>query len=157
MKIMILSDTHRSKMSMKKIIPIIKEDVDLIIHAGDNFEDSRYLSEETGVDALAVVGNCDFEGGVEDELEFELEGVKFFLTHGHKYGVKYGPHTLAKTKNLDADIIIYGHTHEKYDKFIFNVRVINPGSLSRPRDDAYGSYVIMDIEDGNFTYKFFRV
>lgn len=158
MKIMILSDSHRSKRSMEKIIPIIEEKIDLIIHAGDNFEDSRYLNEKTGVDCIAVTGNCDYERGVEDELEFELEGIKFFLTHGHKYGVKYGPQTLAKeAANLGVDVVIYGHSHEKYDDFIFGVRVINPGSLSQPRDDVYGSYVIMDVHDKSFSYEFFRL
>lgn len=154
MKIIILSDTHGSKKNMDKLVPFIKEKIDLIIHAGDNFKDSIYLKDKTGVSVLSVVGNCDFDNA-EDELDFDINGVKFFLTHGHRYGVKYSRETLAlEAKKRNADIAIYGHTHIKEDSFLCGIRTINPGSLSQPRDSFSGSYVIMDIEGENLTYEF---
>lgn len=154
MKILIVSDTHFGQKNMDKIVPFIKEEIDLIIHAGDNFRDSIYLKEKTGKAVMAVAGNCDYEN-VEEELEFEVDGLKFFLTHGHRYGVKYGLDTLAsKARDIGADIAIFGHTHEKVDAIRGGVRLINPGSLSLPRDGIEKSFVVMDIDEGREEHRF---
>ncbi|WP_101772379.1 metallophosphoesterase family protein [Peptostreptococcus faecalis] len=154
MKIIILSDTHGSKKNMDNLVPMIKSDIDLIIHAGDNFRDSVYLKNMTDVPVLAVVGNCDFENS-EENIEFELEGIKFFLTHGHKYGVKYGLEKIAQEgSRRDVDIVIFGHTHEKEKSIMNGIQLINPGSLRIPRDGIEKSYVIMKLENGIYEYEF---
>ncbi len=33
--------------------------------------------------------------------------------------------------------------------------MINPGSLSLPRDGIKGSYVVMDLENGKYTYSYY--
>ena len=76
MRIGIVSDTHRMENFMNKAIPHLKE-CDLIIHAGDNFSDSKYIHKMTNTDIIAVKGNCDFED-VEDEIAFEVEGKTIF-------------------------------------------------------------------------------
>ena len=73
MKIGILSDTHMIKECIDKTIPYLK-DCDLIIHAGDNFSDSKYIHNMTKVGIMAVKGNCDFDN-VEDELIFDIEEI----------------------------------------------------------------------------------
>ncbi len=87
MRIAVLSDTHRMTSFIDKIVPDLKK-CDLIVHAGDNFIDSKYIHSMTNVSVMAVKGNCDLED-VEDELIFSLEKNKVFLCHGDKYGVKY--------------------------------------------------------------------
>lgn len=154
MKVLILSDTHRAKRSMDRIVQLIKDEIDLIIHAGDNFRDTVYLKDETGKAIIGVAGNCDFEN-VEREIEFECEGVKIFLTHGHSYGVKYGLNNLAReASKRGANIAIFGHTHCKEDRIVHGVQMINPGSLSLPRDERHGSYVVMNIEDGSYDFEY---
>ena len=73
MKIGILSDTHMIKECIDKTIPYLK-DCDLIIHAGDNFSDSKYIHNMTKVGIMAVKGNCNFDN-VEDELIFDIEEI----------------------------------------------------------------------------------
>ena len=110
MKVGVLSDTHRMQKYMDKAIQDLK-DCDLLIHAGDNFLDSKYLHKETNIPIIAVRGNCDFDN-VEDELIFDIEGKNVFLCHGDSYGVKYGLDMLEKkAKEVRADIVIFGHTH----------------------------------------------
>ncbi|WP_304206712.1 metallophosphoesterase family protein, partial [Peptostreptococcus russellii] len=61
MKIAVISDSHRVKRYMDSAIKIIKEEkIELILHAGDNFRDSIYCKEKTGIPVIAVAGNCDF-------------------------------------------------------------------------------------------------
>ncbi len=157
MKVIILSDTHGSKKNMDNIIPTIKESIDLIIHAGDHFKDSVYLSEKSGKPVIAVAGNCDYEN-VEDEVEFEIENVRFFLTHGHRHRVKYDLGILAEyAKEKEADIAVFGHTHIKANEVVSGVQILNPGSLSQPRDGLDGSYVIMEIENCSYSFEYFNV
>lgn len=156
MKVIILSDTHRAKNNMDKLVPYIKENVDMIIHAGDNFRDSVYLSNVCEKPSIAVAGNCDFDN-VEEELIFELEGIKILLTHGHRHRVKYGIEFLVDyAKSKSVNIVIFGHTHKKEDRVIDGIQLINPGSLSLPRDGIDQSYVIMNIKNGvyDFEYRF---
>ena len=106
MKIGISSDTHGIKEYIDKAIFYLK-DCDLIIHAGDNFSDSKYIYSMTKVGIMAVKGNCDFDN-VEDELLFDLEDKMVFLCHGDKYNVKYGIDEIEeKAKNENADIVIF--------------------------------------------------
>lgn len=148
MKIGILSDTHSMIEYIDKAIPYLK-DCDLIIHAGDNFSDSKYIHNMTKVSIMAVKGNCDFDS-VEDELIFDIEDKVVFLCHGDKYNVKYGLNDIeAKAKSVKADIVIFGHTHIPLNFKKDNIIYLNPGSLSLPRKVDYKSFYIMNLENDN--------
>ena len=152
MKIGIVSDTHKSQNHINKAIPYLKE-CDLIIHAGDNFSDSKYIYENANTDIIAVKGNCDYED-VEDEIVFEIEDKTVFLCHGHKYNVNFGINDLeSKAKDVDADIAIFGHTHVPLIKEKDNILYLNPGSLTSPRGLSSNQFIIMDILNKNIDLK----
>ena len=155
MRIGIMGDTHRHASSMGRAIENFK-DCDMILHTGDNFVDANIIHEKTGIDIIAVKGNCDFED-VEDEILFESGGKSIFLCHGHRYGVKHGMGGLKKrAKELGADIVVFGHTHiphfEEIDKMVF----INPGSTSRPRS-GNGSVGLLSILESGVEFKLLEV
>ena len=90
---------------------------------------------------------------------FDLNGHRFYCTHGHKQGVGYGLENLMYTAlENDCDIALYGHTHVPFDDVFEgfgdageNVRIINPGSISLPRGGSKKSYVVMTFDDeGNY-------
>ena len=146
MKVGVVSDTHMMKKFIDETIPYLKE-CDLIIHAGDNFSDSKYIHSMTKVGVMAVRGNCDVDN-VEDELVFEVGDKTIFLCHGDKYGVKHGIDMLqSKAKSMNANIVIFGHTHTPLCIEKEEVLYLNPGSVSLPREVKYRSFVILDIED----------
>ena len=148
MKIGIVSDTHQNKSCMDLAIPYLK-DCDLIIHAGDNFSDSKYLHRMTNVGMMAVKGNCDFDN-VEDELIFDIEDKNIFLCHGDKYGVKSSLEQIEqRAKDVEADIVVFGHTHTPLCIEKNNIIYINPGSVSLPRNITYKSMAILYIDDDN--------
>ena len=152
MKIGIVSDTHRLVRNMDKAIPYL-ENCDLIIHAGDNYSDARYIYGETGVNVMAVVGNCDFEDA-EDELLFDFGGKKFFVCHGHRYDVKYGTKFLqTKAEREGADIVVFGHSHETFSEVINGTLYIDPGSLSLPRGGSKRGFAILEIDGDNIKVK----
>ncbi len=148
MKIGIISDTHGNKQCMDEAISYLM-DCDLIIHAGDNFSDSKYIHSVTKIGMMAVKGNCDFDN-VEDELIFEIEDKNIFLCHGDKYGVKYDLEQLEeKAKEVEANIVIFGHTHTPLCIEKDNILYINPGSVSLPRNLSCKSMAILHIDSDN--------
>lgn len=150
MKIGIISDTHGNKQCMDEAISYLM-DCDLIIHAGDNFSDSKYIHSVTKIGMMAVKGNCDFDN-VEDELIFDIEDKNIFLCHGDKYGVKYGLEQLEeKAKEVEANIVIFGHTHTPLCIEKDNILYINPGSVSIPRNVNYKSMAILYIDNDNIS------
>lgn len=156
MKIGVVSDTHRMQNNIDRAIPYLKK-CDLIIHAGDNFLDSKYIHKVTGIDVMAVKGNCDFEN-VEEELVFDVDNRKIFLSHGDNYGVKYGIGKIEqKAKEVNADIVIFGHTHIPFQQKKEGIIYINPGSLSLPRQVEYKSFVIINTEEETIEIKEVRL
>ena len=87
----------------------------------------------------------------DDEKVIEVENIKIFACHGHKFSVKT---TLAKlaarAKELGCAVALYGHTHRARADIIDGVTLINPGAGSR-----YGerSYLYLVVSGDKFTYK----
>lgn len=145
MKIIVLSDSHNSI----KFAPFLEiaQKSDAVIHCGDGSRDKADLENVLEIPFYGVKGNCDFSGT--DELFFELENKKFFVTHGHFYGVKADLSRLRlKAEQLQADVVLYGHSHipsiDFYDGRVF----INPGSLTRPVQDYKPTYCEIEIIEG---------
>ncbi len=75
-----------------------------------------------------------------------------FLTHGHGYGVSMGyDRILEEAESRGADLVFFGHTHRPVNEKIGNIRILNPGSLSYPRQNGHQpSYMIMESDrNGN--------
>lgn len=52
------------------------------------------------------------------------------------------------TRDIDADIIVLGHTHVPMRRTIQGKLVLNPGGVGQPRDrDARASYMLLSIDD----------
>jgi putative phosphoesterase len=147
MKILVISDTHGDTNKAEEAIRSNKE-INMIIHLGDYFRDAQKLSGMfPNIPVEYIYGNSDFMvENVPAEKMLEVCGKKIFITHGHRYSVKWDYGRLyKKAEELKADMILFGHTHvpeiiEKDDVFL-----LNPGSTSDPRDESDESYAIIDI------------
>ncbi len=95
-----------------------------------------------------VRGNCDrHDPRARDEEIIEIEKKKFYVLHGHLYGVKQSISRLYyRALEIEAEVVIYGHTHDAHLEQIDSLWMINPGSASRPRFDSRGSYVLIDLQ-----------
>lgn len=147
MKIGIISDTHGSLSAMEKAI-LAAGNLDAWLHLGDCIEDACYIHDITRVPVYKVVGNGDWnDREIPAELVVNLGKKKFFLTHGHLYGVKSGVDKLVEVgQENGADVIVYGHTHVFFDCEKDGMRIINPGSPTFPRGDKKNSFVILTLE-----------
>ena len=147
MRILVLSDTHGHIDECRQIMERIDE-IDMIIHLGDYSHDVNDIKEIFNVDTINVRGNCDvLDRKTKDEMIVTLEGKKLFLTHGHKYGVKRNLNGIFyRAKELEADIALFGHSHNPISISYNNTLLLNPGSTSMPRGGSEKSYGIIEIK-----------
>lgn len=138
--IIVISDTHGS-IPDNEILWEAFDNADYIFHLGDGKNEIAKLKEIYKDKLYYVYGNCDaISNGLEQVVD--IEGVKFFLTHGHNYKVKSSDVYLQlRGEELDADCCLYGHSHIPSITQVGNMQLINPGSLKYARTYCYMSVV----------------
>lgn len=128
MKLLVLSDTHRSLGFAYDAIE--KERPDAVLHLGDHLTDAEELSfacQEP--DFYYVPGNCDYAPTVPQSLTLEFDDVRVFMTHGHIYGVKRDLTALAgAAKDAGAQLALFGHTHIQHMEERNDITLLNPGT-----------------------------
>ena len=88
MKIRVFSDSHGSAYKMEEAVRA--ENPDFVFFLGDGEGDLHVLTNAfPQLPVQAVRGNCDLYSSLPAERLCVLGGFRFFLTHGHHYGVKY--------------------------------------------------------------------
>ena len=159
MKALVISDIHGSGYYADKIREIVeRENPEKIILLGDLYYHGprNDLSQEYNPmkvaetlnsmkDKLLVVrGNCDAEVDemisefkFNDHILMEINGKKFYFTHGHKYNIENIPYD-------DFDIMIYGHIHQGFIEEKEGLIFANPGSISLPKCNTAHSYIILE-------------
>lgn len=147
-RIMIVSDTHSHHENLKKAFETEGE-IDLLIHLGDIEGEEDYVRALADCDVQMVAGNGDFFSELEREKTFMLGKYTVFITHGHYYYVSLGVDVIVEEAiSRNADIVMFGHTHRPFVETIRGVLVINPGSISYPRqDDKKATYIMMEIDN----------
>ena len=152
MKILVFSDAHGNLDMIEHVIranPLM----DYYISLGDNEVDIKYLID---YNIISVIGNSIRDYGYPDEREIVAEDMLLFITHGHKYQVQKSLKRLhQKAKNNHYNVVFYGHTHIAKIDNKQGVYIVNPGSVSRPRNTLPPTYLICEImgEDISFTFK----
>ena len=149
MKVLIVSDTHRQNENFMQVMDR-EEPIDLLIHCGD-IEGSEYLiSRRAGCPVHMVAGNNDFFSDLPREEIIDLAGKKILVTHGHTYGVSGGTDGIVEAARArGCEAVLFGHTHYPEIEMQEGILVINPGSLTFPRQRGRKfSYAVMEAEEG---------
>lgn len=161
MKIFFMSDIHGSLYYTKKALEKFKtEEADYIVILGDelyhgprnplpleyNPKEVAQLLNEFADKIIAIRGNCDSEVD-EMLLKFPIMATysyilynnrRLFLTHGHVYNEDNLPSL------SEGDVFIYGHTHVPKAEKQGNIFVINPGSITFPKENNPHSYGVLE-------------
>lgn len=151
-KILVLSDSHGNFNKLLSIYELEKPDE--VIYVGDGINDIEELSYIYKNKFYIVRGNCDFfERKYDYSKNFEIDGVKFFITHGHIQYVKQDKSLLKEiVDNLKVDIIIFGHTHKEHLEKYKNSYLFNAGAAE---DGKYGIITISENKKIEFFHKKF--
>ena len=145
MKLLVISDTHGQHSSAEKAY--LDEKPDAVIFLGDGLDDVARLERVfPSANVLRVKGNCDFFADAPLYFCETFGGVRVYACHGHRHDVKSGLSALVSSaRSFGAQIALFGHTHKALCRTEDGIAVINPGSLG-----YYGTYAVLDIEDGVF-------
>ena len=148
MQILCISDSHGAAGAVLDVLydnPTAKH----VFFLGDGLNDITDIfpifNDRT---FYTVLGNCDFNPFYKLSDTAVLENKKIFYTHGHIFNVKNSLLPLKKEADkINADIILYGHTHTAGYEFYGTRLILCPGSIN-PNKSSFASYALISIENG---------
>ena len=160
MKLLIASDLHGSALYTRRLLDVAQSfDPDLLVILGDVYnhgprnplpEGYAPLEVAERLNAvkdrlLVIKGNCDSEvDQMISEFHFvesaalHIGGKTLYLSHGHVFHPDHLPAIPA------GSAFAYGHTHRVLDTTVSGIHVLNPGSLSLPKDGHRAYILIQD-------------
>lgn len=148
MRIVVFSDSHGNYYSLEDAVEA-NLSADMFIHLGDGQRELQRLEEKyPDKKFIHVRGNCDFASQSSlTEIIVIDEKNKILAVHGHNHGVRSGSVSLLKSLAMmnNANIVLFGHTHCRYQHYEDGIYFLNPGSISEPRDGKPASYGYIDI------------
>ena len=151
MRVGVLSDTHGKIKKAKKAVEQMG-DIELLLHAGDYYEDAIILGRGSGIKVKAVTGNCDIYTPEPVEELLKIGDYRLYLTHGHLFGVKRSLTKLyQRAEELGAHIVIYGHTHMPHQEKKNGMLFLNPGSITWPRFPGMHSFAMLEFHQSGYT------
>ena len=145
MKYLVLSDSHGNVDNMVRAVKLVKPQG--IIHLGDGWRDVEELRELfPSLPLEQVPGNCDFGRFEALERVLILDDHRVLIAHGHTLGVKTGLlRAQYRALEMNADILLFGHTHVPLVDAASRPMMMNPGSIGDPRRPTYG---VLEFRDG---------
>lgn len=168
MRYIFASDIHGSAYFCRKLMEVFQKEQgdrlvllgDLLYHGPRNDLPREYAPKEVismlnGFEGTiyAVRGNCEAEVDqmvlnfpvMADYCILETGKHTFYATHGHHYNDQNLPPL------KQGDVLIHGHTHILRADMVNGCWILNPGSVSIPKEGNPPTYAV--YEDGVFTIK----
>ncbi|WP_396207882.1 metallophosphoesterase family protein [Gemmatimonas sp.] len=126
----LISDTHG--LVRPEVFEAL-QGVSQILHAGDVGPADVLTELATIAPIRAVYGNTDAPGRPDlvERIEDVIDGVRIVVTHGHELGSPTPPKLVGAYPN--ADVIVYGHTHQQLITKAARRVVVNPGAAGPRR------------------------
>lgn len=171
MKLFVASDIHGSAFYCRKMLEAYKKENadrmlllgDILYHGPRNDLPKEYAPKEVIAmlnerknEIYAVRGNCEAEVDqmvlqfpvLADYCVLPLREKVIYATHGHVYNEGNLP------PMKEDDILLHGHTHVLKAEKREGYYLLNPGSVSIPKEGNVPSYGV--LEDGEFVIKDFE-
>jgi len=126
-----VSDTHIFQRSLPDRILEALGGVDLILHAGDILEPEVLERLSSVAKTLAVAGNMDhgeLKQTLPAKLVVEAEGHRIGLVHGSGGPEGITQRVRREFQGEHVNAIVFGHTHEPYNREEYGIYFFNPGS-----------------------------
>ena len=171
MKWLIASDIHGSAFYCRKLMEAYEKEQasrmlllgDLLYHGPRNDLPREYAPKEVisllngrASEILAVRGNCEAEVDqmvldfpvMADYMVLSEEGLVIYCTHGHIWNAQNLPPL------KQGDVLLHGHTHILKAEKEEGRWILNPGSVSIPKEGNPPSYAV--LESGIFRIRDFE-
>ena len=142
-KIIVCSDSHGAKDYMSRLFE--ENNFDFFFFLGDGLSDLGLYQNLPNV--YCVKGNCDFFSVEAGQVSINIDGKRVLAQHGNSFGVKSGLGGLIKhAKDMNANIVLFGHTHQFVAEKIDDIWFFDPGALKN------GSALLIEIDLNNIKY-----
>lgn len=150
MRIIVMSDSHGSYRAVESII-MRNTDAEWFIHLGDGERElDRFVINhpELAMKLIHVAGNCDSNSLSPSTFVLPLLDHKIFAAHGHMFNVGWSLDGIKKAAvENGCDIILFGHTHVRFQHYEDGIYFMNPGSAALPRDSQKASFGCIDVSE----------
>jgi putative phosphoesterase len=151
-KIGILSDTHSRVDEAKKTLDfLVKNGAEFIIHAGDicRYETLELLAT-CGVRYVCVYGNNDAHL-IQYHNEYNLvKEPNYFKLFDTKFKLMHIPYYMSS----DADVVVFGHTHQFACEFKNGTLFLNPGEVCA-REKPITECIMLKVSEDKFDIEYF--
>lgn len=155
MKALVFSDSHGDIDFLLEALKL-HPDYEAIFHLGDVLEDADRIRRLTPYPVYMVKGNCDYSMKLKETLTVDFGGKRIAMCHGHRYlGFGGGTESLRYFGLQEkADVVMFGHTHIPLLEKAEDMILLNPGSISQPRqENKIPTYTVMEIDaDGKLSF-----
>jgi len=143
-RIGLISDTH-GLLRPEAIAALAR--VELILHAGDVGGAAVLAGLRRLAPVHAVWGNVDdrHQPDLSPSIELALDALRIHVSHGHELG---SPTPDLLLTRYDADVIVYGHTHNALIHRAGRRLVVNPGAAGPKRFNLRPSVAILEVTGG---------
>ncbi len=148
MKIILVSDTHSNTSVLKKIREKYP-DADHYIHCGDIL-----VSPDKAEGFKTVAGNLDSSDLYPREAVIAAGSLRILIKHGHDLFAGAAPDYEAVARYAvknGFNAVFFGHSHLYYDGTVRGIRLLNPGSLWKSRDNSPRTFMVVTIENDIIT------
>jgi len=141
MRIGVVSDTHDY---FDPRLPEFLSGVDHILHAGDIGQPKIILELEKIAPVTAVLGNTDYNPTYRDTEVLRLQDQTFLIHHivepKHLYAA-----LAARIQEAKPNVIVFGHTHQRFQQTVGGRLFLNPGYAGTPRGNQPRSIALITI------------
>lgn len=126
----VFSDSHGDERALYDLLEKMGH-IDAACFLGDIASDADYLelllaARPNHPPLYAVRGNNDFACLLQDTCIAEIGGKRFYMTHGHRHASLMS--LALRAKENEADVALFGHTHQPLCEEAYGVLLLNPGS-----------------------------
>lgn len=143
-RIGLISDTHgRVRRAALRAL----QGCTAVLHAGDVGGPGVLDALREVAPVHAVRGNVDdpHQPDLADHVELTIDGCRVHVVHGHQWGSPT-PERLAAA--IDADVVVFGHTHRALVQSVGHTLVVNPGSAGPARFGLPVTVAVLEVRSG---------
>jgi putative phosphoesterase len=140
-RVLIISDSHGDSYAIRAAIEQQPKAGVLFFLGDGEYDIDSVDAPGSSLHIVKVKGNCDYGSKLPANVTEEINGVRFYCTHGYAENVKYTLSSLReRAVDNNAHIALYGHTHVPDTTYDDGIWLVNPGSIRQDR------YAVVDIE-----------
>jgi putative phosphoesterase len=145
-RLLVIADTHGNVPVLNTVLQWASgATISAAVFLGDGINDISHATAGSSVEWRIIRGNNDYAFSVPEASVFDFGGKRFFLCHGHHYALYNGYHTLiTAARGMNADAVLFGHTHVPYHEDTDGILLLNPGSIGRPRSIIGATFALIE-------------